>query len=537
MQKPKVLFQPNTSPSLQRGINQMLNTVKPTLGPYPRLVAYNDTAKGLELLDDGGTIARRIIQIANRDADVGAMYVRQLLWQVRESVGDGVATAAVLFQSVFNEGLRVIAAGGNAMQLRHHLEQGLKIILAELDKQTFSVTGKENLSGLAETICHDPALARMLGEIFDIIGEHGHLEIRYGRSRKLEREYFEGMYWKGGLTSPYLLTSAQQSKKINLEDTSVLISDLSLQSRADLLHILQVASQTKVENILLLVKSISDELIGLLQSDSVKNKVKVIPVKLDNYNQTQVMTALQDLAILTGGRPVVAVAGQTAQSVTVADLGRARRGWADLNYFGLSGGKGDPRQLRQHIFDLRAAFDRSGNADTRRHLQTRIGKLMGGTAILWVGGVTETEIKTRKDIAERAARVLRGAVTTGVLPGGGAALLACQCALQHQLAQASTLEAKAAYQILTKSMEAPVRTLMENAGHEPAQCLGQLKRAEPGLVFDIRDKQVVDATAAGVLDVAAVQKEATERAIRSAALALTIDVLVHVKNPVQSTEP
>jgi chaperonin GroEL len=156
---------------------------------------------------------------------------------------------------------------------------------------------------------------------------------------------------------------------------------------------------------------------------------------------------------------------------------------------------------------------------------------------LWVGGATETEIKTRRDIAERTARVLRGAVTGGVLPGGGVALLRCQPALQQQLTQSATLEEKAACQILIKAMEAPVRTLIRNAGDDPAQFLGQIKRAGPGLVFDLRHKQMVDAATAGILDVAAVQKEAVERAVRSAALALTIDVLVHVKKPVQSTEP
>ncbi|KAA3664333.1 MAG: hypothetical protein DWQ04_06265 [Chloroflexi bacterium] len=536
MPNSKVIFQPNTADCLQQGVNQMLNAIIPTLGPFPRMVAFDNTAKGLELLDDGGTIARRIIQIPNRDADMGAMYVRQMLWQVRENLGDGTATAAVLFKAIFNEGLRLIAAGGNAMRLRHYLEQGAKIIQAELDKQKFQVEGKENLAGLAETTCHDPELAKMLGEIFDIIGEHGHLEVRFGRSRKLEREYFEGMYWKGGLTSPFMLTQIGKSK-INLENTAVFITDLALEDKNDLQHLLQVAIESGAKQLLLLVQSIKDDLLGLLSTDAVKEKIQVVPVKLGVYDGPKIVAALEDLAILTGGRPVVRAAGQTAQSVTVADLGHARRAWADLKYFGLSGGKGDPRKLRQHIYECRAAYESSTNENTRELLQTRIGKLMGGSALLWVGGATEIEIKTRKEIAERSARVLRGAVTGGVLPGGGTAVLACQTALEEKAAASTIFEEKAAYQILAKAMEAPINTLIRNGGDKPEKYLGQIKQGAAGTVFDMRSKQVVDAIAAGVLDVADVQKGAVERAIRAASLALTVDVLVHVKNPAHSTEP
>jgi chaperonin GroEL len=536
MPKPGVILQPNTYRSLQQGINQLLNAVGPTLGPYPRLVAYDNQVDGLELLDDGGLIARRIIQLPNRDADMGAMYVRQLLWQLRQSAGDGAATAAVIFQTVFNEGVRFVAADGNPMLLRRHLEAGLQLILAELERQTFPVEGREKLAGLAESICHEPELAKLLGQIFDIIGGFGCLEIRSGRSQESWLEYVDDMYWPGGVFSPVQMTDSGQ-RRIELQDAALLISDLEVTDPYELLHVLQIALQANFKSMLLLVKNISDGMMGLVMTERARASMQVVPIKLKSYVQAELAALYQDLALLTGGRPVLQAAGQTLKSVTLADLGRAERIWADLNYFGLSGGQGDSQQLDQHLIELRSAYENLIDYTEKEKQQGRIGKLLGGTGILWIGGATETEIKTRQDMAERTVRALRGAIIEGVLAGGGAALLACQPMLQERLAQSTSAEERAAFQILLKAMEAPVRTLLGNAGYDPSAIVGQLRQAEPGTAFDVRCGRMVDAPTTGILDVAAVQKEAVRRAIGSAALALTIDVLVHVKKPAQSVEP
>ena len=214
-QKPGIAFEPDCRYNFQAGVNQLLNAIRPTLGPYPRYVAIeelsSDKNKPPEILDNGGLIARRIIEISGADADVGAMFVRQMLWRLHETVGDGTATAAVLFQTIYNEGLRYLAAGGNAMLLRRHLESGLRLILTELERLTTPVAGQKQLAQIARTVCYDPPLAEMLGEIFDIIGEYGRLELRSGRSRSLEREYFEGMYWEWG---PGLAPDDQRSSSI-----------------------------------------------------------------------------------------------------------------------------------------------------------------------------------------------------------------------------------------------------------------------------------------------------------------------------------
>jgi len=186
---PYVVFQPAAAQGLQRGINQMVNAIRPTLGPRSRFVAIGrmDRNRSPELVDNGGVIVRRTLALPDRDADMGAMFVRQMVWRQHERHGDGTATLAVLFQSIFNQGVTYLASGGNAMLLRNYLEKGLRVILAELAAMATSIEGEQALARLAESICYDPALARLLGEIFDIIGEYGRLEVRDGSGRELER--------------------------------------------------------------------------------------------------------------------------------------------------------------------------------------------------------------------------------------------------------------------------------------------------------------------------------------------------------------
>ncbi|MBN1287599.1 MAG: hypothetical protein JXB47_19515 [Anaerolineae bacterium] len=515
----------------------MIDAIRPTLGPRPRNVAVNDALKSkIEILDDGGSIARRIISLPDRDADVGAMYLRHMLWRLHEDVGDGTATAAVIFQTIFNEGLRYITAGGNAQRIRHYLEQGMRLILDTLSTMTAPVEGKAELAKIAQTICYDPPMAAMLGEIFDIIGEYGRLELRAGRSRALEREYVEGMYWDGGLVSREMIADAKEQRTV-FENAAVLISDLDIEEPQHMVPALFVALKTGARAILIIGQRFSDKAKGFMIANNDSEKMRIMAVKTPQYGQDQI-DALQDLAALTGGRPFVRATGNTSlDDLKPQDLGRVRRAWADTRYFGVVGGKGDPRALRQHIADLRAAHRNASDPAVRQKLRQRLGKLMGGSATLWVGGVTERDIDLRKTFAARTAEALRGALTDGVIIGGGAALLSCRPALWAKLAESADTDEQAAYRMLIKAMETPARTLIANAGGDAGEVLAAVEMAGPGWGFDINTEQIVDMAQAGIFDVAAVQKAAVHSAIASAALALTVDVMVHHKKPETSTNP
>jgi len=524
----RVVFQPATYQGIQRGINQMVEAIRPTLGPRPRIVAIDRILDDRmpELLDDGGTIAKRIIQLPDRDEDMGAMLVRDFLCRLQDQVGDGTATAAVLFQSVYNESVRYLASGGNAMRLRSYLEKGMRAILDHLTSMTVHLAGKEKLAQIAQAICHDPPLARLLGEIFDIIGEHGRVEIRPGRGRELEREYVEGMYWERGLVSREMITDHSQFRT-EMENAAILISDLEIEEPRQLMPVIALAIEANIRSLLIVASKLSEGVIALLLANNDPEKLQAIAVKTPGWGKDEQAWALEDLAVLTGGRPFINVAGDTLSQVRVEDFGHARRVWADRRNFGIVGGRGNPRALRQHLATLRASFERTDGPVLRENLRARIGKLMGGSATLWVGGATELEITARQELAKRTAAAMRGAMMEGVLPGGGVSLLVCRRVLQRMLDQSTDLDERAAYRILIRAVAEPIRTIIANAGYDASEIMAEIKLARSGYGFDVTSGQVVDMMGAGIWDAAIVQKSAVYGAITTAALALTIDVLVH----------
>jgi chaperonin GroEL len=317
----------------------------------------------------------------------------------------------------------------------------------------------------------------------------------------------------------------------------VLASDLSIQEPDQLAPILRTVIEANVKSLVVIANEVSEKaLSALLVASRDPAQFHVIAVKAPTDIGGQA-ALIQDLALLTGGRAVLGAAGDTLSGVRIEDLGRARRTWATTEHFGVVAGKGSPRALRAHIATLRQAVENAKGSQARQEIQERIGKLIGGSAVLWVGGISEPEIKTRTELAERTAETLRSAITKGVLPGGGASLLACRPALQRMADRAKCLDERTAYRILNRALEEPTRTILLNAGYRPSEYIGKINQAGPGFGLDVRSGKIVDMAAAGVIDSAGVLTHAVHAAISSAALALTVDVLVHKKRPEMSLEP
>ena len=524
----RVIFQPATYRHLQRGANKLIQAIRPTLGPRARLVAVSRLLdeRMPELLDNGGTIAKRVERLTDLDEDVGAQLVRDMLWRLQDQVGDGTATAAVLFGSVYNQGIRYLTAGGNAMRLQTFLNQGLHTILDQLTAMTRQLAGREQLTQIAESLSYDPPLSKLLGEIYDIVGPYGRLEVRPGRSRVLEREYVEGMYWDWGLHSREMITDFSRGGT-EFENSAILISDLEIEEPRQLLPALEVALRAEIPALVIVAEKVSDAAIGFLLANKKPDRFQVMAVKTPGWDKNEKAWALEDLAILTGGRPFIQVAGDTLNRIKPQDFGYARRAMADLRTFRVVGGKGNPRALRQHIAGLRARFDETTQTTLRDNLLKRIGKLMGGAATLWIGGATELEIEARKDLAERTAASVRAAMMEGVVPGGGTALLACRSELQELSARSSDPDERAAYRILTKALAEPFRTIVANAGYDASEIMAEVRLAGPGHGYDVTTGQVVDMMQAGIYDPAIVVKSAVYAALTTASMALTVDVLIH----------
>jgi chaperonin GroEL len=517
---------------MQRGINQLANAIRPTLGPLPRLTINDKNLRTdkPELLDDGAVIARRVVQLRGREADMGAMYLRQFLWQLHENVGDGTGSAAVLFQAIFNHGIRYIVAGGNAARLRHYLEQGARLILDQLVLATSQVSGRGKLSRLASAICADPELGTVLGEIFETIGAYGRFEVRQGRSREVESEFIEGSYWDGGWFSQEV-NNNPTLRRADLRQPAVLVSDLEVQDAQDLIPALDAALTLGAPSLLLIVKTISDSAQGLLNLPRNRQRLLVVAAKTPGADVNRIRENLEDLAVLTGATPLIKEKGDSLAVVQAEHLGRARRAWVDKEFLGISGPLGDPAELRQHVANLRVVYEYLEKPEDRKPVLARLGRLYNGTAVLYAGALSPYIVEMRKELAERTAEALRGALRDGVVPGGGVALLDCRPVLEQCYRTAQDPDERAAYHILLQAVEAPARAILQNAGYNPSEALSRAGDRQPGFGYDVLNRQIVDMMKAGIVDSAAVVQAAVRGAIQSASLALTVDVLVHRANP------
>ncbi len=525
-----IKFSPTVQRGFRRGIDQLVNAIRPTLGPYPRHVVNQPMIQGKmpEFLDSGAIIARRIINLPDRVEDVGAMYLREMLWNVYEIAGDGTATAAVMFHAIYDQGLRYIAASGNAMILRRHLESAVQPLLRELEKSTVPLSDRGQIAGFANSLCHDSDLAEALADAFDLLGVEGRLEIRPGRSRKMVLELFDGVYWDGGLLSHNLAGSTLG--KIKLTNPALLATDLEIKEPGELVPLLDLAYNAGIRSLVLLGTHISDKTLSILSLPANRKRIQVVPVKAPSDAAAR-HECLEDIARLTGGRPLLEATGDRLEAVQLKNLGHARRAWADSDYFGLEAGKGDPRQLRQHINELRYALAKTDKVEDKKRLQKRISRLIYGSAVLWVGATTPVELEARKELAKRTAESVRGALREGVLPGGGVALLGLKPVLKEKADKAQDIDEKLAYKILQSAVEAPIRALLCNAGHHPDRIIADIASSQVGYGFDATCGEIKDMSQAGILDSAAVLKTALCNAIQSAALALTIDVLIQRANP------
>ncbi|MEP7359187.1 MAG: chaperonin GroEL, partial [Anaerolineales bacterium] len=515
------------------------NAVRPTLGPLARTVMMEAQRRidRPELLDDAATIARRIIQIRPRGSDVGAMLIRQSLWRMQREAGDGAATMAVMYQAIFNEGVRsVVRLGHNAMQLRTGLQKGLAVVQQKLQREATPLTGKDRIAGVARGMLQeDSELAGLIGEIFDIIGPDGLFVIEKWNKPGLDREYIEGTYWHlSGWFSRHFITEPAE-RRTTFEDAAVLITDLKLKEPEQLIPALDECIKAGVKKLVIVAAEMSDRSVGLLVQNNEAKTIQTMAVRTPRLGEVSHVEAMEDLSALTGGRIFYSAATTGLADFQAQDLGYARRAWATDSLFGLTGGKGDPRQVRRHMAHLRALLSLAEEGHPKRMLRQRLGRLSGGTAILKIGGYTESEIDTRHAIAERAVTSVRNAVIGGVVAGGGAALLNAQAALA-ELPAANEAEA-AAYMILSRALEEPMRAIAYNAGAQPDIVVEKVKDLPPGHGFDALSHKLVDMTAAGVWDSVVMLNKALETAVSGAAMALTTDVIVHHQKLKENIEP
>lgn len=537
--KPAVTLQPQTYFDIREGTNRIIAAIRPTLGPLPRLVLSERSLRteAPEFLDDGALIARRIIQIKPRGQDVGAMLARHALWRMHEEIGDGATTMGVVYQFIVNEGIRYITEFGcNAMLLRKGLEKGLMALLSDLPLTAKPLLGKDAITHVASGMTQgDSEMADLLGEIMDIVGPEGLIVVEKWNKRGLEREYIEGTYWHLSGWFSRLLVKDPIEKRTMFDDASLLISDMVIHEPEMLLPVLERCSHAGIKHLVIIASDINDRAIGILVKNNQAKTIETLAVRTPRTQEMARVDAMEDIAALTGGIPFYKAAHATFDDFSVEYLGHCRRAWATHSLFGIFGGKGDLRQIKQRIQKLRNQLKQAELDSDKELLQQRLGRLVGGTAILRIGGISESELDTRKEIANRAVTGLRLAIQGGVIPGGGSALVSLQSTFQ-KLSPENEDEA-IAFRILNRALEEPMRTIVSNAGFQPDVVLYQVKQSPPKMGFDAIKGSLVNMEDAGIMDAALVVSKALQIGISSAALALTTDVIVHHKQPKEVVEP
>lgn len=533
----RVVDAPDAYPALLRGADVMAALVRPTLGPLARTVAIagGTPRTAPEILDSAATIMRRTIQIADPFADMGAMLIRQLAWTVFEQVGDGSATAVTLAHALLHGAAPQIAAGIDRNDLRRGMQRGLAVALDALCEQTRPVDAAATLARTIAGIVREPGLADIIGEAVESVGPEGVVLIEDWQRTTVAAEYLDGMRWKGGLLSPALLVAGETVGK--LHEPRILITDLPLDRADDLLPALEACIAAGGRQLLVIAPEVKSAALALLVVNRARGVLEnALAVRVpDSAARGRIFA---DIAVATGGRALLAAAGDSLMAVTSADLGRARQAWATASTFSILGGGGDKGAIRRRISEAKAELRAVApdDHDARRSIRERIGKLSGTAATIFIGALTDNaraELRVRVTAAVTSAQA---ALQQGAVPGGGGALLACVPAVDRLADTLSGAEAHGV-RLLARALSAPTRTIAANAGIDASAIFVDAHACEPGWAFDVLCRQWVDAWDRGILDPLPVVRAALQGSVSTATMILMTDVLVRHQNAPLATNP
>ena len=533
--RPSVEFQPRVHQHLLRGIDLIADVVRPTIGPLPRNVGYERITRDRtpEVLSDAGTLARRIIEIGDGVSDVGAMLLRQAVWQVSDKVGDGSATTAVLAQAMLHHAYRSVAAGANAMRMREGIRLAVEPVIAQLKAIAKPVTTQKELTQVARSYCHDNELADMLGEIYNIIGSSGYVEVQDSSGRKIEREYVEGAYWRntGWVSSAF---SGMTMRRAELQDAAVMLVDGRISDVEALARTVGNIMNAGYTSIGIICNGMSEAVISVLATNHNKGTFKCLPIQAPASSSDRKFM-FDDICVMTGGTVLAADTEADLSLFSIEMLGKARRLWADTLQFGFVSGKGSPKAVRAHITTLRKSIPNANDKNEVEAIRKRLGRLTGGTAMISIGAQTEAEQKLRKDIAERSVHFMNTVSESGLVAGGGAALLDCQDIVQAL--ESDDVDMKAAFNAVARALEEPMRALAANAGLPESATIARARRAGKGHGLNVLTGEIVDMAEAGILDSANVLAHALATAASVTSMVLTTDVVVRHRKPLTSAQP
>jgi chaperonin GroEL len=516
----QIIFGEEARKSLKNGVDTLTDAIRVTLGPRGRPVALDKKWGAPSVLNDGVSIAKEI-DLPDPFENMGVQLVKQAATKTNDQCGDGTSTSTIIAQAIISEGFKNIAAGADSMALKRGIDKGVEALIDELKKMSIPVAGREQVAQVAAISAIDQEIGNLIADVMEKVGKDGVITVEEGKGLKFETEFVEGMKFDRGYISPYFITNAEQMRA-ELEDPYILITDKKISAINDILPALEKIVQMS-KNLVILAEDVEGESLATLVVNKLRGTLSPLAVKAPGFGDRR-KAMLQDIAVLTGGNVISEEIGRKLDSVTVEDLGRARRVISDKDNTTIVEGKGKTEDIEARIKQIRTEIDISTSDYDKEKLQERLAKLAGGVAVIKVGGATETELKEKKHRVEDALSATRAAVEEGILPGGGVALLNALSALKKLKLKGDEATGEA---LLKRALEEPLRCIAENSGREGSVVINAIKESKSGIGYDaLKDELGVNMVEKGIIDPLKVTRSALQNGASIATMILTTECLV-----------
>ncbi len=518
---------------LKRGVDQLADAVKVTLGPKGRNVVIDKKFGSPTVTKDGVTVAKEV-ELEDEIENMGAQMVKEVATKTSDLAGDGTTTATVLAQAIYREGLKSVTAGANPMALKRGIENAVETVVAELKKISVPTSGRKDIKQVATISANgDQEIGEKIADAMDKVGKDGVITVEEAKSLETTLDTVDGMQFDRGYLSPYFITDPEKMEA-TLEDAYILIYDKKISTMKDLLPVLEKVAQSG-RPMLIVAEDVEGEALATLVVNKLRGTLKVAAVKAPGFGDRR-KEMLRDIAILTGGQVISEELGLKLENTTLNDLGRAKRIIVDKDNTTLVDGKGKDDTIEGRKAEIKAQIDKSTSDYDKEKLQERLAKLAGGVAVLNVGAATETEMKEKKARVEDALHATRAAVEEGIVPGGGVSLLWCQKALDK--VKGADDDERTGVDILRKSLEEPIRWIAQNAGAEGSIVVGRVKESkDKNFGYNAATDKFEDLVAAGVIDPTKVTRTALQNAASIAGLLLTTECVVVEKKEKEKAPP
>jgi chaperonin GroEL len=504
-----------------QGVNTLANAVRVTLGPKGRNVVLGKKFGSPVITKDGVTVAKEI-ELSDNYQNMGAQMVREVATKTNDTAGDGTTTATVLAQAIFREGVKNVTAGANPMALQRGIQMATEAAVAELERLSKKVKGKDELANVASVSANnDRQIGELISEAMEQVGKDGVVTVEESRTMQTELEIVEGMQFDRGYLSPYFITNPDRMECV-LDEPLILLHEKKIAAMRDLLPVLeQVVGQGR--SLLIIAEEVEGDALATLVVNRLRGTIKVCAVKAPAFGDRR-KAILEDLAALTGGRVITEDLGIKLENVTVEDLGKAKRVIVDKENTTIVEGGGQAKTIQGRVATIRRQVEESSSDYDREKLQERLAKLSGGVAVVKVGAATETAMKEIKMRVEDALNATKAAAQEGIVPGGGVALLRASRALDKL--KTDDLDVQTGINIVKRALEEPLRRIAENAGIEGAIVVGRVSESKGSMGFNAATNKYEDLVAAGIIDPTKVVRTALQNAASIAGLLLTTDAAV-----------